>query len=266
VRPVQRAAVAAVALVLAATSCGSDAPDASSVASSASEAQATAASSTSAGGTPGTDAHTTDAHTTDAPTATAADAAGGLYGSSGASGAVDPAVFHADMRKLWEDHVTWTRLFLVSAIAGLPDTEATAGRLLQNQSDIGSAVGAFYGDEAGAAVTDLLRQHILIAADLVAAAKAGDEPVTSQKSDEWYANADEIAAYFAAANPAWSEATLREMMHTHLDQTLAEATARLTGDWEADIADYDAIHDHILLMADALADGIVAQFPERFAA
>jgi hypothetical protein len=54
------------------------------------------------------------------------------------------------------------------------------------------------------------------------------------------------------------------MMRTHLDQTLAEATARLTGDWQADIAAYDEIHDHILRMADALADGIVAQFPERF--
>ena len=97
------------------------------------------------------------------------------------------------------------------------------------------------------------------------AAKAGDEAATTQKKDEWYANADEIAAYLAAANPAWPEDALRGMMHTHLDQTLAEATARLTGDWAADIADHDAIHAHILQMADALADGIIAQFPERFA-
>jgi hypothetical protein len=236
-----RAAVAAAALVLVAASCGSDAP-APDAAASTGAAVATTESRT-------TDAHTTDAHTTDA----ASDAA-----------AVDPVAFHADMRKLWEDHVTWTRLYLVSAIAGLPDTEATAGRLLQNQADIGAAVASFYGDEAGAAVTDLLRQHILIAADLVTAAKAGDETATTQKKDEWYANADEIAAYLAAANPAWPEDTLQGMMRTHLDQTLAEATARLTGDWQADIAAYDEIHEHILRMADALADGIVAQFPERF--
>jgi hypothetical protein len=179
---------------------------------------------------------------------------------------IDAVAFHADMRKLWEDHVTWTRLFIVSAIAELPDLEATAGRLLQNQDDIGHAVAAFYGDEAGAQLAALLRDHILIAGDLVTAAKAGDSAGVTTHGDEWYANADEVAAFLAAANPAWPEATLSEMMRAHLDQTLAEATARLQGDWDADIAEYDRIHLHILAMADTLADGIVEQFPERFTA
>ena len=138
-------------------------------------------------------------------------------------------------------------------------------RLLQNQADIGDAVAVFYGDEAGAQLTALLRDHILIAADLVGAAKAGDTVVVTSSSERWYANVDEIAAFLAGANPAWPEATLQQMMHTHLDQTLAEATARLNSDWDADIALYDAIHLHILEMSDALADGIVTQFPERFA-
>ena len=179
---------------------------------------------------------------------------------------IDPVVFHQEMRKLWEDHITWTRLYIVSAVAELPDLDATAGRLLQNQADIGAAVATFYGDDAGAALTELLRQHILIAADLVAAAKAGDDAAVTTQSDLWYANADEIAHFLAAANPAWPFETLSQMMRTHLDQTLAEATARLTADWDADIAAYDEIHLHILAMADALADGIVAQFPDRFSA
>jgi hypothetical protein len=179
---------------------------------------------------------------------------------------IDQDVFRQEMRKLWEDHVTWTRLYLVSAIAGLPDLDATAGRLLQNQADIGAAVATFYGDAAGAALTDLLREHILIAADLVAAAKAGDTASVTEQSELWYANADEIAEFLAAANPAWPFETISTMMRTHLDQTLAEATARLTQDWDADIAAYDDIHDHILVMADALADGLITQFRERFSA
>ena len=177
---------------------------------------------------------------------------------------IDSVAFHADMRKLWEDHVTWTRLYIVSAVAGLSDAGPTADRLLKNQADIGDAIAIFYGADAGEKLTGLLREHILTAADLVAAAKAGDANAVAIQKANWYANADAISDFLAAANPAWPQAEMRQMMRTHLDQTLTEATARLTGDWTADIAAYDAIHLHILHMADFLADGIVTQFPDRF--
>src|SRR5438045_3095425 len=82
--------------------------------------------------------------------------------------------FRNAMRKLWEDHITWTRLYIVSAAADLPDKDVTAQRLLQNQTDIGNAVKPFYGEAAGNQLTALLRDHILGAVDLIAAAKAGD--------------------------------------------------------------------------------------------
>src|SRR6476469_8448346 len=84
------------------------------------------------------------------------------------------AALHDDMRKLWEDHITWTRLFIVSAVADLPDKDATTQRLLQNQVDIGNAIKPFYGDAAGDKLTALLKEHILGAAALLTAAKAGD--------------------------------------------------------------------------------------------
>jgi len=181
-----------------------------------------------------------------------------------ASTKIDPVEFRQDMRKLWEDHITWTRLFIVSAIADLPDKDPTAGRLLQNQADIGAAIAPFYGDQAGAALTALLREHILGAADLLAAAMSGDQSEIAQQRARWYGNANDIADFLAAANPAWSKHDLREMMREHLDQTLAEATARLRSDWAEDIADYEQIHLHILAMADVLSAGIIQQFPERF--
>ncbi len=177
---------------------------------------------------------------------------------------IDPVAFHQAMRGLWEEHVAWTRLFIVSAVADLPDTEETAGRLLQNQTNIGNAVATFYGDEAGAALTALLNDHILIAGDIITAAKAGDETAMTEAGDLWYQNADEIATFLAGANPAWPEDTLNEMMRSHLDQTLAEATAQLTGDYAASVDEYDHIVTHILEMADTLSAGIVTQFPEQF--
>ena len=177
---------------------------------------------------------------------------------------VDTVVFRQQMRNLWTDHVAWTRLFIVSAVAGLPDTEATAGRLLQNQTDIGDAVATFYGREAGSALTGLLRDHILVAGDLITAAKAGDSAALSKSSDAWYANSDQIAEFLAKANPAWPVDSLKVMMRGHLDQTLAEATAQLTGDYPRSVAEYDHIVTHILEMADTLSTGIVSAFPSRF--
>jgi hypothetical protein len=173
--------------------------------------------------------------------------------------------FHDGMRKLWEDHVTWTRLFIVSFAAGLPDTDATAQRLLQNQTDLGNAIKPFYGDAAGRQLTALLREHILIAADLLEAAKAGDSAGVADANARWYANADEIATFLHRANPdEWPLDEMKLMMRKHLDLTLAEAVARLQGDWPADIAAYDQVHQEILHMADMLSAGIIHQFPKKF--
>jgi hypothetical protein len=173
--------------------------------------------------------------------------------------------FHDQMRKLWEDHITWTRLFIVSFAADLPDLQATTDRLLQNQTDIGDAIKPFYGEAAGDKLTDLLRTHILTAADLVTAAKNGDTAGFDDAEQAWYRNANQIARFLHRANPAnWSRADLKMMMHRHLDLTLAEAADRLAGNFTQDIADYDRVHVEILHMADMLSSGIEAQFPGRF--
>ena len=175
------------------------------------------------------------------------------------------AAFHDGMRKLWEDHVTWTRLAIISLAHDLPDLPATQARLLRNQVDIGNAIKPYYGRAAGDRLTALLREHILGAVALLQAAKAGDQAAVQQASDAWYANANQIADFLSGANPRnWPRETMRQMMKGHLDQTLAEAVHRLQGNYEADIRDYDRVHRHILMMADALSSGIIKQFPRRF--
>jgi hypothetical protein len=169
------------------------------------------------------------------------------------------------MNRLWEDHVTWTRLAVISLTTGAPDTEATVGRLLRNQVDIGNAVKPYYGAAAGKALIGLLRQHILVAASLIAAAKTGNSAKVSSEQARWNANADEIAALLNRVNPRfWKLGATKEMMRGHLRLTTTEVAARLQGDWAADVRAYDRIHAQILHMADMLSDGLVKQFPARF--
>ena len=173
--------------------------------------------------------------------------------------------FHDAMRKLWEDHITWTRLAIVSFAGNLPDLPATEKRLLRNQVDIGNAIKPFYGARTGNRLTELLKEHINGAVDLLQAAKAGDPARLARVKAAWYANGRQIADFLSSANRRnWPRAEMRPMMKTHLDQTLTEAVDRLQGDFGADIRDYEAVHRHILMMADTLSDGIIEQFPRRF--
>ena len=175
------------------------------------------------------------------------------------------SAFHGAMRKLWEDHVTWTRVFIISAAADLPDKNAATQRLLQNQTDIGNAIKPFYGDAAGEKLTSLLKEHITTAAELVAAAKANQKAKMEDAKKRWFANADAIADFLSSANPKnWPAADMRRMMREHLDVTTSEVVARLHGDWDADIKAYDKVHEQILRMSDMLADGIINQFPAKF--
>ena len=184
---------------------------------------------------------------------------------SGTTVTAKELAFHDGMRALWEDHVTWTRLAVISLVAGSPDADATVARLLRNQADIGNAVKPFYGKAAGDALTGLLRAHILVAADLVAAAKSGDRKKLADDQARWGRNADDIATFLNKANPRfWKRAELRAMLGEHLRLTTAEVVARLNRNWAADVAAYGRVHRHALGMADALSTGIVEQFPSRF--
>jgi hypothetical protein len=171
-----------------------------------------------------------------------------------------------DMRKLWTDHVVWTRDYIVAAVDDKPDAMAAVNRLMKNQDDIGNAVGKYYGASAGQQLTMLLKEHISQAADVVKAAKAGDKAALQRTTDTWEKNAVAIADFLSKANPNWPRATLVDMMKKHLSTTTTEVQMRLKKDWDGDVRAFDAVYDHILMMSDALADGIVKQFPDKFGA
>jgi hypothetical protein len=179
----------------------------------------------------------------------------------------DPAVeTRMAMRKLWEDHITYTRNYIISAVADLPDADAIAKRLLKNQDDIGDAIKPYYGDDAGKKLTALLRDHILIATEVVNTAKANDKQKLGDAQKKWSANGKDIAAFLSGANPNWPKKDLEAMLQKHLDLTSGEVVGRLKKDWAADIKSYDAGHVHKLMFADMLTDGIAKQFPDKFKA
>lgn len=170
--------------------------------------------------------------------------------------------YHDEWRKLWEDHITWTRVVIMGILNDLPGTDVYIDRLLQNYEDMEDALAPYYGDDAEV-LGDLIKDHLVIAAEILQAAKAGqplDDLIVS-----WYANAHDIAVQMNEMNPEfWPLAETEKMWTDHLDATLAEAVAHLTGDFEGEVAAYDEVHDLALEMADFISEGVMRQFPNRF--
>lgn len=162
------------------------------------------------------------------------------------------------LRELWEQHIVWTRSFIISRIHNLGDLEQVTQRLLRNPQDFALALRQFYGPDTAAEFSRLLTDHLLIAAELVEAGITGAPAAEIQA--RFYDNGDEIAAFLATINPYWNEELWRGMFYHHLGLVEEEAGLRLSRDYAADVALYDEIEDQALGMADVMAEGIIRQF------
>ncbi len=169
-----------------------------------------------------------------------------------------------NMRMLWEQHGAWTRMAISSIVFGSPDEEFVINRLLQNPADFANTLKFFYGDKTALKFSDLLRSHLVIAAQIVKASKAGDTKSALEAEKKWYENADEIASFLNFINPYWSEESWKVMLYEHLALVKAEAVDMLTKDYEAGIKVYDKIESQALGMADMMTEGIIKQFPYKF--
>lgn len=173
--------------------------------------------------------------------------------------------FKNQFRRLWIDHVLWTSNYITSATtAGAEDQKQVLNRLLKNQEDIGNAVKPVYGEKAGNKLTDLLKEHIVIAGKIVDAAKSGNEALVNQLNKEWYRNADEIAAFLSGANPYLKNEDLKKLLYMHLKLVADDLSASLEKDWNARIVSIDEGVTHIILIADTISTGVVKQFPDKF--
>lgn len=176
------------------------------------------------------------------------------------------SALHDNMRTLWEDHGTWTRLTIVSVADNSPNLQVTLDRLLANQTDIGNAIKPYYGDDAGNKLTDLLKQHIMTAAGVLKAAQSGNPAELDQAKTAFYANGNQIAEFLHNAEPGnWPLDATQNMMKTHLDQVVEMGSDELNHHYAESVGVWNAYRDHILAIAYTQSSGITKQFPTNSA-
>ncbi|MGN1059147.1 MAG: acetylglutamate kinase [Clostridia bacterium] len=163
-------------------------------------------------------------------------------------------------RQLWEQHIMWTRSFIISTADNLGDLDPVTKRLLRNPSDFAAVLKTYYGNEQAGEFQRLFEEHLLIAADLVNQAKEGHADGVEAAREKWYQNADEIAVFLSEINPYWSRREWSRMLNEHLEMTEEEAVTRLQGQFQRNVALYDDIEHQALAMADYMTKGILKQF------
>ena len=163
-------------------------------------------------------------------------------------------------RKLWEQHVMWTRSLIISKVDNLGDAEVVATRLLRNPTDMGNELKPFFKQSSVNIFVKLFEEHLLIAAKLVDAAVASNSQLVDQLDRDWFRNADEIAQLMHEFFPSESKESWQMMMHEHLRLTKEEAVLRIGRKYKENIAIYDIIETQALGMADMVASGIIKEF------
>lgn len=169
-----------------------------------------------------------------------------------------------NMDLVWEQHIMWTPMLLISIAESLGDLEATKTRLLENPKNIADVFRTYYGNNIANTIQKLLTEHLVIGADLITALKNGNQKLADELNTKWYKNADDMAVAFSSINPFYPRETVRKMLYDHLKLTTDEVSARLKKDYSADIKAFDMVQKEILKMSKFFVDGIVKQFPNLF--
>lgn len=163
-------------------------------------------------------------------------------------------------RMLWSQHVYWSGAAILAIIHELPEKEIIIQRLLRNPVDFANALQVYYGEEEAQSFANLFTAHIQITAELVEAAKAGNDEAATAAEQRWMENVDQIAQFLISINPNWSLEDWNAMLDEHLMLFRDLAMEVLVGDYEESVNTFDEIEAQALEMADMMAEGIAMQF------
>lgn len=165
-----------------------------------------------------------------------------------------------ELRRLWNEHVMWTRTFIVSAVEGLGDLDSITDRLLRNPADMAQVLAIYYGEEAADTFRILLEDHLKIAAEMLMAIQSEDAGAAKQYMDLWYANGAAMSAFLGEINDYWTEEEWKVLLEEHLDMVKDYMIIRLNKAYADDPPFYDRMEAQALAMADLMTAGTIRQF------
>ena len=162
------------------------------------------------------------------------------------------------IRDLWVDFLFWIRYYIRNLVFSPRGPRYLAPRLLRNADEFADAFMPFYGEESARRFRELLTQHVLLLSEFAATVRAGED--TEAQRAAWYANADEIAGFFASVNPYWDEGVWRRLLYQRFSLEEALLLRLQEGDFMGAIEQFDVAQLNAEQIANYMIDGIAMQF------
>jgi hypothetical protein len=169
------------------------------------------------------------------------------------------------LRDLWTGHIFWVRNVVLMTKLGSADAVKIAEeQVVQNARAIADSIGPIYGKAASDKLFELLAGHYGAVKEYMTTAYANDSTGKSVAVDKIKKNADEIATFLSSANPNWPKDAVLGLLMAHGGHHIAQIDQINSNNFSAEAQTVNTMQKHIYAIADALADGIVKQFPKKF--
>lgn len=167
------------------------------------------------------------------------------------------------LRDLWVEHVFWVRSYFVAAHSQDNDQrDQAASEVVSNAQALSASIAPFYGDEAAAALLDLLAGHWTAVRDFGLATFEDEDTARGAALDAITNNARSIAAFLASANPYLPEDAVMGLLSAHGAHHVQQVDQIDDDDWASEASTWADMRAHMLVIADAIAEALFKQFPE----
>ena len=185
--------------------------------------------------------------------------------ATGATTSVTVADTRAALRDLWLGHVFWVRNVVDARFEGnANEAKVAEQQVVANAKAIAASIAPFYGQAAADQLFGLLAGHWGAISDYLDATRTRSKADQDAAFKQLLANADQIAAFLAGANPHLPVDTLRGLLTAHGSHHVQQIQQFQAGQFDLEAKTWAAMKDHMYVIADALAGGIAKQFPDKF--
>ncbi len=169
------------------------------------------------------------------------------------------------LRDLLIGHIFWVRGVVIGTKYDNKDEAKVAEeKVVENAKALAGSITPYYGKEAADKLFGLLAGHYGAIKDYMNASYSENKDAKDSAVKKLKKNADEIATFLSSANPNWTKDVLLSALTAHGGHHMAQIDEINAKDFSGEAKTWDAMKNHIYVIADVLANGIIKQFPKKF--